>query len=465
MEIDWRQQQIERYGRDAERLIDKFLAGERDAAFLARTLELLRTYLQSASHHQGAGGNGTARSNGETRAANVATDTAVIKLATILNQHLQDLGHWHQIVALWPALIEIAAPLPDPLLYVEMVNQLAIVKDRQGRAEEAQVLFEQILGAPLFAHLSPAKQVNTLIMAGACYLWHGDHARAEQLLTNCLTLCRQSSSRQSRLSALPLARADQFGVHASGLRHPLWQNEGFTLSQLGNLAMFRGDFARAHRYLDECLRLFEANGEGDNLACVAYQALGRLLLYERRFAESILVLERGLAIRRRRRAREHIAANAIYLAAAHLGGNRLDAAERLLVDALPESQALDNRHDVMLCRLHLGQLAARRGDRQEACAQWREGLTIARSTSIPVVELRVWVRWLPWLLRRGEVGLCRAMVKRLLVNMHEQRLSGLAAARLLYQAGGLGTVQRAPAAGMARYLKGVQNGNRRSSSR
>ncbi len=424
MEINWAQRQLDGYARDAERVLACFLAGERDPAFLARALDLLRTYLQSR--------HSTAFPNSPPHAA----DAAVVKLATILNQHLQDLGFWHQIVALWPALIEMAKSLPDPLLYVESVNQLAIIKDRQGHVQEAQALFERIIGAPTFEHLPPIKRANTLIMAGSCYLWHGDHARAEQLLSACLAICRCSGSEHSLLPTTLVAPVDQFGVHASGMPHPLWQIEGFTLKQLGNLAMFRGDFARAHRCFGQCLALFEANGEGDNLACVAHQAIGRLLLYERRFVEASIMLERGLAIRRRRREGEHVAANSIYLAAAHLGRGQLASAETLLTDALPHSRALENRHDVALCHLYLGQLAALRNQRDEHRLHWQEALHVMQTTSIPVVELQVWVRRLPWLWRRGEVGLCGAVGKRLLINVREQRLSGLTICRLLRYACG-----------------------------
>ncbi len=346
MEVDWGRHQIERYGQDAERLLNCFLAGERDATFLARSLDLLRTYLQSVSYRRRALDDDATPGDNAARAVDMAADSAVVKLATILHQHLQDLGHWHQIVSLWPALIDVARKLPDPLLHVETVNQLAATRDRQGHAEEAQALFERIISAATFEQLPLLKRANTLVMAGSCYLWHGDHLRAEQLLGRCLAICRQSSSQHALRNPLPISHADRFGVYASGMRHPLWHNEGFVLSQLGNLAMFRGDFTRAHRYFDECLTLFEANGEADNLACVAYQAIGRLLLYERRFAEASLMLARGLAIRRHRREGEHVAANSIYLAAAQLGCGQMEVAETLLTDALPHSRAIDNRHDL-----------------------------------------------------------------------------------------------------------------------
>lgn len=230
------------------------------------------------------------------------------------------------------------------------------------------------------------------------------YARAERFLADCLTL-------------------------SEGHRH--LEIKGYTLSQLGNIAMFRGDFRQARAYYHESLAAFEADGEEDDLACVAYQSLGRFLVLEQDFVSAIPLLEKGLVIRRRRQEQEGIANNAINLALAYLGCDRLEEAEPLLDEALAISKELYDQRAIVLCHLAFGRLAGKRGDRAGAILQYRQALEILAQMPMPPLELQVLAELLPQLLRAGQMQALLFALARLFKNLHQQRLGLLAIWRLL----------------------------------
>ena len=119
---------------------------------------------------------------------------------------------------------------------------------------------------------------------------------------------------------------------------------------------------KARRNYEESLTIFEDNDESDGLACIAYQSLGRLLVLQRQFTEAIPFLERGLAIRRGWHEQEGTATNAVYLALACLGCDRLDEVEPLLNEALHTCKDLNYLRGIALCHFAFGLLEAKRGD-------------------------------------------------------------------------------------------------------
>jgi len=212
---------------------------------------------------------------------------------------------------------------------------------------------------------------------------------------------------------------------------PLWEAKVYALNQLGTLALFQGNFACASRYFDRCQAVFIAQGEAENLACVAYQSIGRLLLYTDHPRAAIPIIERGLAIRQQRQEREGIAANSVYLAAAHLALQQATVAEALLTDALAIYRTIDARHDLALCHLYWGQLAAMRNDWARATDHWQQTITIANRVMVHFIELRLWVAWLPKILLAGQIRLCRAIIGCLWHCVRTQQLRLDAVGRLV----------------------------------
>lgn len=389
MEIDWAERQRLSYARDGARAVERFMDGDRSQDFLIRALELLRTYTEAP----GVG------------AAPHPADETMVLLAQAINAHVSNLGFWRQVDHLWPRLCAIAKLLPEQTLYVELMKHLATIRSRQGEGDSAQSLYAELMELPSFVQLPAYLRADVLQQAGTTQLWHGQPRQAKATLLRCLAIEEETSTGQ--LSKAPV---DQFGVRASATPTPLWESKVYALNQLGNLALFHGNFADAATYFDRCQALFTAHGEAENLACVAYQAIGVLLLYTHRPQAAIPVIEQGLAIRKQRHEREGVAVNSIYLAAAYLALKQERVAEALLTEALTTYRTVETRHDLALCHLYLGQLAALRNDWMGATDHWRHTLTLVSLVMVHFVELRLWVAWLPRLLVAGQFGLAFAIV-------------------------------------------------------
>jgi tetratricopeptide (TPR) repeat protein len=213
---------------------------------------------------------------------------------------------------------------------------------------------------------------------------------------------------------------------------PLWETRAYTLNQQGVLHMFCGEFVLARQRFDEMFAIFLAHNEENGLACVAYQAVGRLCLYAGHYQEALTTLEQGLRIRQQRADREGIAVNSIYMGAAHLGLGQTAAVEPLLTVAFDACHALDNTHDLALCHLYLGALAFQRQQRAQVRTHWTEVTTIAGQVILHFVELRPWLRYLWPLLRQGEFALCRRLIATLWRSTRHDQLSMKALWRFLW---------------------------------
>lgn len=387
MEIDWVRHQLDRYSSDGERALRRLMDNEVSDFFLDRSFNLLTTYLSIPRHIQ----------------INNRLDELMTRLAQTIYAHVQPRGYWDEISFWWPKVAMIAKQLPDAAVAAEIIKQLATVKNEQGEVREAQHLYEQLTNSPDFSLLSSFKQANILHQIGVCYLRQGNYTKAKEALTRCLTISNEHNHLELKAHAL---------------------------NQLGNMAMFRGDLNRARRYYEKSLATFEADGESDNLACVAYQSLGRLFVLQRNFSEAIPFLERGLAIRRRRQEQEGIADNAIHLAIAYLECGRLYDGESLLNEALQACRKLSDRRCIALCYWAFGRFEVKRGDNNAAITQWQQALDVLSTVPMPPIELPVLAVLLPQLLRAGRIRECLIALARLLSSLRQQELGPIAIWRL-----------------------------------
>ena len=410
MEVDRQQAYIAAYAREAHGALQRFVAGERDDAFLLRALELIRTYLhvpRLATSPQ-------------------PTDLPIIRLAQALQCHLFDRGFWRQLILLWPQLIDVAAHLGEPLIHAELVKQLAIIKANQGDSRATDLLYTSLLHSPQFPQLPAALQADVLHQVGTTLAWQGKLAQAHILLDQVLTLVEQHPIDPDHRN-----QTDRYGVRSGLDVTPMWESKAYALNQLGNVAMFQGKFRLAECRYTACWTILNEYGEAENLACVAHQALGWLWLHWHQPKRAIPVLEKGIAIRRRRQERENVAINLVYLAAALLQQQQLDRAEPLLTEALPILRASGNRRDTGLCHLYFGQLALLRGQRIAAIEQWQQALAHLQTVHTPLVEQRIFMQYSLWLLAVGEITMLRKVSHQLYTSLRQQGLQPMDWGRLL----------------------------------
>ncbi|MCL4862416.1 MAG: hypothetical protein KJZ93_23575 [Caldilineaceae bacterium] len=413
MEIEWRQRHRAGYARDGRHALARFAGGERDGYFLRRALELLRSYTESPL----------------AQITDLQTDEVMVRLAIELYHQLHNLGFYPQIAALWPLLAILAQRLPDPAPYAELVKQRAIALSVQGANEQVKALYGALTGSAIFARLSLRMQTDILTSAATWQVWAGDLHEGERLLQRCLTLT------EPYLHLKTHTLTDANGRRSATYSIPLWEARAYALNQLGAVAFFRGEFEQAAKHYHACRQVFLAHGEAENLACVADQSQGRLLLHWRRADDGIPVLAHGLAIRRRRQEAEAVALNLLYLAAAHLECQQLGVAEPLLNEAMQDCRALEHGYGAVLCHLYFGQLALIQGDVQATVAQWRQVLALLRTVEMPLVELRILVCYLPCLLYKGQWRLFVAASRQLIRSIRRQRLGPVTVWRLAWRFG------------------------------
>jgi tetratricopeptide (TPR) repeat protein len=414
VEIDWRQRHWQGYLREAAAAKERLAAGERSPSFLRRVVQLLHTYFHSP--HKGV-------------MSQAATDP-LVQLALSVHAYTHYLGEWELMAAVFRQAATTVKESPQQITYVDLTKVLAITLANLGKYTQAQELFDEVITRDDFARLPVTAQVDLLAHAGTCHVWHGDRGRAQTLLERAVRISVEAGGHP-----VYRTRADANGIYSFALVLRLWESTAYTLNQLGCLALFDGRFDEAEALYRQCHDLLVVHDGADNLACVAYQALGRLRLYQGRYAEAELILARGLAIRRRRQEKPTIALNAIYLAGAHLGQGDLPAAELLLIEAMSIPCALEAAETTALCHLYFGQLELRKGNDRAVFDHWRQALALLRTQKTPLVELRVWIIYLPWLLRKGELQLCAAIVRQLYHSSRRQHLGPSSLWRLVKQPG------------------------------
>ncbi|MEZ4735640.1 MAG: hypothetical protein R3E79_51780 [Caldilineaceae bacterium] len=218
MEVDRQQAYINAYRREARNALQRFIDGERDDAFLLHAFEFIRSYLQ------------VPRSSNSPPTA----DPDILILAQALQIHLSGRGFQRQILALWPQLIGLAGRLSAPILYVELVKFLAVVKDRQGDSEEANMLYEGLLQSSQFSLLPVEVKADVLHQAGTTLVWQGQLTQGRLLLNKVLTLAEQYPTDQNHRN-----QVNRDGVRSSLNVTPLWESKAYALNQLGNISSFR----------------------------------------------------------------------------------------------------------------------------------------------------------------------------------------------------------------------------------
>lgn len=416
MEVDWIQHQFEGYARDSRLILRRLQCTGEHGLLAKQALELLRTYLaippEITRHPQ--------------------VDQQLVELAQILYIYIQTYGFGHDICLLWPQLRRIAKALPDPTSYVQITKQLAVVKNDRGEVTEAQALYEELIQTPGFGQWLPDQQADVLHQAAVCFYRQGNYLQAQRLAAACIDLPDAWDDRTD----FPERQATPKSTYALRVHvatPPVWESQAYAHHQLGNLALVQGNFAKAWCSYEQSLNLFIKHGEEDNLACVAYQSLGYLLVIRRRFADAVPLLEKNLSIRKHRGEKGGGAFAAIYLATAYLGLGRSTEAETLLNDAMAVCSDLQDWRGMALCHLYFGYLEHRyQHNRSAALAQWQQAQVVASSIPVPAIELQALAVLMTQFLSRGHLRQLKVVLIRLYANLRQQGLGPVAAGRLLF---------------------------------
>lgn len=174
------------------------------------------------------------------------------------------------------------------------LSKIGIEFSSVGQADEEFAIYSQLINHPHFQNTSPILQANLLSAYATALVWHGRRNLAATVLQQCLELTDSAvSSRRDGHENTDLEPPLEAGITS------LWETRAYALNQQGVLHMFCGEFVQAHECFDKMAAIFLEHGQKDNLACVAQQAKGRLLLYERTYSEALDRLAQGLKIRLR----------------------------------------------------------------------------------------------------------------------------------------------------------------------
>lgn len=371
MEIDWAQRQLAGYTQDGQRALRCLMDGDITESLLARALGLLRTYLALPE-----------RVSAESSPAMVMT-----QLAWVLHNYIHDRGYWDDIGVLWPKLRLLTEHLPAPYYHAEITKQLAITRNSQGAAKEAQQLYEDLTRSPIFPELASEQQASLWHQLGVCYDRQGDVQQAQRMFIQCLQVPNQPDAAADYMGeSYPEPRKMTSGRFAAA---PLWASKAFALNQLGNISLTQGDVECARCYYEQALRMLVNNGEENGMACVAYQTLGRFFLHQGCFLEATPFLENNLRVRRYRTEQDGAAHAAIYLAAAYLGQSRYPEAAALLNEALTTSCALGNKYNMALCHLYASYLEWHCGNPGASVDQWQQAQKLMETLSVSAIEIQV----------------------------------------------------------------------------
>ena len=219
----------------------------------------------------------------------------------------------------------------------------------EGRAWlEAALRLEANPSVPMNVRASALNGAGVLAWAQA------DHARAQALLEECLTLRR--------------GLGDQAGV-------------ANVLNNLGNIGVEQSDYARANAMHEESLALRRAIGDEAGIAS-SLSNLGLVAIHQGDPARAISICEPSLALERKRGNRFGIA-----MALNNLGGALADdqsdfkRATMLLEESLALSRQPDGNYFLVPYTLgHLGRIALYAGEKERARTLLAESLTLARSS-------------------------------------------------------------------------------------
>ncbi|HMN28018.1 MAG TPA: hypothetical protein PKE45_07670 [Caldilineaceae bacterium] len=407
MEVDWPQHQLDRYAADAT-LLEQRLQQGTEPYLLGLAFDLIRTYISMPRERQAPG----------------TADVAITRLARRIYHPLQQSGAWSEILYLWPLLCQIAAHMSERETARRLTVQLAVVQNNCGFHAAAEAHYTSLITATEFSDLSSVWQAEILHQLCTCCLDQSKYANAQRFLEHGL---RVTAGHNLAIDAL-----------ASNLRPTmpqpepsLWELRTYLLNLCGNLALLRGEFRKARRAYEEALVIYQEHGEEENLACVAYQSLGRLLLHERKFEAALLILEKNHQVCRRRGVREGLVGSNIFLAAALIGLGRYDPAEALLREALAESKAMDNPVGLAHCLFYWGQLAAKIGHCEEAIAEWQRTLKTLQSVQCPLIELPALVGLGHALIATGRIRASLPVLVRIVRHLAQRDTHWLNRCRLL----------------------------------
>lgn len=232
---------------------------------------------------------------------------------------------------------------------------------------------------------------QALLGAGALAWRQRDYARADEHLSRCLALYRQSGDPLGEARALHfLGRTAHFrGEHAWAMA--LYEEslalatalgdrreQAAALDVMGLLAWQQGDFARATALLEECLAASRALGDRHSMAD-ALNILGRVMLDRGDFERAVDLFEESLEVYRALGDQVGLAYAWQKLgAAAYQQGDEARAME-LLEASLARCRALGERRGEAYAADSLARIYHGRGDLARAASLYDEALGLARA--------------------------------------------------------------------------------------
>lgn len=413
MEIDWTTRQLQRYAEEGQYAISYMAKHETDEYFLERVLDLLRTYVEGLTHVS----------------KDPASARIIVRLALVSYYKVQTRGYWARIVRLWPSIYDLAEWMNDFAAQAELMKETAVVKSNQGDWAGAMELFRYLLHHPRFVTLSPNQRADILFQTGVTFIQIAQYRQAYNVLMQCRAIAlRFDGSEEPRRMNEHDGQPDVFRIEP-----PLWELHAYTLDQLGNIAMIQGQIEEARYYYQKYLDMLLQHGQEDDLACAAYQSLGRLWLFVDRFDEAIPLLEKGLEIRRKLQEKQGITTSLLYLAMAYVETGRLHQAEMLIDEAFILAKELQMIGGIAFAHLVAGSLEAKRGRMEAAIVQWKQVMAILDTHSLPTIGLPTVKALLLALVRTRQIGELASTLISVLRILRRQRIGLVAYLRWTFQ--------------------------------
>jgi non-specific serine/threonine protein kinase len=267
----------------------------------------------------------------------------------------RDQGHLEAAVRYLRESLEVYRRLDDDQGVAASLNQLGVLARLNGNHTEAVALLEEALELVRGTddRIRVAEVLNSL---GSLALSTGEYAKAIERYEEALRRRRELG--------------DQTGM-------------GVTLGNLGIVHIAVGDFDRAAGLFEESLKTGRETGDHGGIAFAAHY-LGDLARRRGDFAAARRFLEESVSLAGDARAIVHQSFSTVALARLALDQGELQAAHDLARSALDLSGGQNDRHGVIRATDILGDVAAVRGQVDDAQRLWSEADEERRRLGIPL---------------------------------------------------------------------------------
>ena len=278
--------------------------------------------------------------------------------------YLNNFGLWNSVRSYLELFLKKFKPYLAEGEYLKLLLYLGVTKNNLGLYIEAQDHIHNIISIWEKGSKKTDIGASAYFQMGVCQVRQNKLSKAHDYLIKSINSCSSS----------------QLNI------------KGFSYVQIGNIKMLQGNPHEAKENYMKSLIIFENDNQSTDLACTAYDALGRLYVLEQNYQKAIPYIEKGLEIRKRRNELSGEINASVQLADAFIGLNQLENAT-VLLNKLTAIFEESNKKFVdpigkTLLFVSLGRLAKAEGSSDLAIDYWERAIN-ENESKVPSVDLRI----------------------------------------------------------------------------